>query len=61
MSNQERCSYKCLHYRDGAVASICNNYRTILRYDGAIPPLKCEQCIKDRRPAMSETKPKKGE
>ena len=38
--------------------SICNKYRTILRYDGSIPPLKCEQCIKDRRPAMSDTKPK---
>ena len=54
-NDQKRCSYKCSHFLDGAVMSICSKYGVVLIYDGEIPPLRCEQCVKNK------ARPKEGE
>ena len=51
MMGSDRCSYGCPYYKDGAVGSICTKYKTWLRYDGEIPPLKCEKCVGEMKDA----------
>ena len=52
----DRCSYGCPYYKDGAVVSICTKYKTWLRYDGKIPPLKCEKCVSEMKVAKPKDK-----
>ena len=48
--DNDRCSYSCPYYQDGAVMSICTKYNNaILQYDGKIPPLKCEKCVSEMK------------
>ena len=54
----DRCSYGCPYFRNGAVMSRCAKYNNAwLKYDGKIPPLKCEKCVSE----MKVAKPKDGE
>lgn len=52
--NDERCSYKCPHYMDGAVMSICLIDNEQLIYGGSIPPLRTERCKKEMPIAQQE-------
>lgn len=48
----DRCSYGCPYFRGGAVVSRCAKYNNAwLRYDGKIPPLKCEKCVGEMKDA----------
>lgn len=48
--NEERCSYSCPYYQDGAVLSLCNKHAKTLRYDGQIPPLLAPECKAELTP-----------
>ena len=58
MMGNDHCSYSCPYFRGGAVVSRCAKYGNAwLRYDGKIPPLKCEKCVSE----MKDAEMKEGE